>query len=69
MPEWQSLLVAVRKLLMPMLEEAYQEGSWADSVPNVTNPFGCGDSGERIAQNVSALLTEVPAAKYRKVGR
>jgi len=55
--------------LMPMLEEAYQKGSWVDCVPNVTNPFGRGDSGERIVQYISALLTEVPAAKYKKVGR
>ena len=54
---------------MPMLEEAYQKGSWVDCVPNVTNPFGRGDSGERIVQYISALLTEVPAAKYKKVGR
>jgi UDP-N-acetylglucosamine 2-epimerase (non-hydrolysing) len=55
--------------LRPMLEEVYRKGSWADSLPNVANPFGCGDSGERIVQCVSELLTEVPAVKFKKVGR
>jgi UDP-N-acetylglucosamine 2-epimerase (non-hydrolysing) len=42
--------------LMVMLEEAYQEGSWVDSVHRVPNPFGNGDSGERIVRCVAKLL-------------
>jgi UDP-N-acetylglucosamine 2-epimerase (non-hydrolysing) len=42
--------------LMIMLEEAYQDGSWAESVRSVPNPFGNGDSGERIAECLSTLL-------------
>jgi UDP-N-acetylglucosamine 2-epimerase (non-hydrolysing) len=51
--------------LMGMLEDAYQQGSWADSVSTVQNPFGDGDSGERIAQCVGELLA-TPAAMYAK---
>jgi UDP-N-acetylglucosamine 2-epimerase (non-hydrolysing) len=42
--------------LMAMLEEAYQEGSWVNSVHKVPNPFGNGDSGERIVECVAKLL-------------
>ena len=42
--------------LRVMLEEAYQEGSWAESVGTVPNPFGNGDSGERIAECLTTLL-------------
>jgi UDP-N-acetylglucosamine 2-epimerase (non-hydrolysing) len=42
--------------LMAMLEEAYREGSWVDSVQKVPNPFGNGDSAERIVQCVAELL-------------
>jgi UDP-N-acetylglucosamine 2-epimerase (non-hydrolysing) len=48
--------------LMAMLEEAYQEGSWVDSVHKVPNPFGNGDSAERIVQCVAKLL-ETPVAR------
>lgn len=48
--------------LMAMLEEAYQEGSWAYSVQRVSNPFGNGDSGERIVRCVANLL-ETPLAQ------
>jgi len=56
---------------MSMLEEAYQKGSWADSVSSVRNPFGSGDSGERIVSHVTSLLKldEAPLAKCKKVGR
>jgi UDP-N-acetylglucosamine 2-epimerase (non-hydrolysing) len=50
--------------LMGMLEEAYQEGSWVDSVSTVENPFGQGDSGERIVECVSQLLNAQPKVKY-----
>lgn len=49
--------------LMEMLEEAYQEGSWVNSVSAVNNPFGRGDSGEQIVQRVSELLN-TPLVKY-----
>jgi UDP-N-acetylglucosamine 2-epimerase (non-hydrolysing) len=39
-----------------MLEEAYEAGSWAEQVETVKNPFGHGDSGERIAQIVATIL-------------
>jgi UDP-N-acetylglucosamine 2-epimerase (non-hydrolysing) len=42
--------------LMAMLEEAYQESSWANSVHEAPNPFGNGDSAERIVQCVAELL-------------
>jgi UDP-N-acetylglucosamine 2-epimerase (non-hydrolysing) len=43
-------------VLAAMLEEAYRPGSWIESVDKVRNPFGAGDSGERIAQSISRLL-------------
>ena len=36
--------------LATLLEEAYGRGSWADRVGTIENPFGRGDSGERIAR-------------------
>jgi UDP-N-acetylglucosamine 2-epimerase (non-hydrolysing) len=51
--------------LRAMLEEAYQDGSWAGTVSTVQNPFGDGDSGERIAQAVDELLA-APQAMYAK---
>jgi UDP-N-acetylglucosamine 2-epimerase (non-hydrolysing) len=42
--------------LMAMLEEAHQEGSWVESVGKIQNPFGRGDSGERIVRSVAKLL-------------
>lgn len=47
--------------LRVMLEEAYQVGSWVESVGTVPNPFGKGDSGERIAECLTTLL-EIPLA-------
>ena len=41
---------------MAMLEEAYREGSWINSVHKVSNPFGKGDSAERIVQCVVELV-------------
>jgi UDP-N-acetylglucosamine 2-epimerase (non-hydrolysing) len=55
--------------LKVMLDEAYRRGSWADSVSNVRNPFGSGDSAEQIVNHVSSLLDDVPLAKFKKVGR
>ena len=42
--------------LTSMLKEAYQEGSWVNSVHKVSNPFGNGDSAERIVRCVTELL-------------
>ena len=42
--------------LSAMLEEAYQKGSWVESVDKVPNPFGDGRSGQRIAACVAELL-------------
>jgi UDP-N-acetylglucosamine 2-epimerase (non-hydrolysing) len=47
--------------LRVMLEEAYQDGSWIESVRSVPNPFGNGDSGARIADCLTSLL-QIPLA-------
>jgi UDP-N-acetylglucosamine 2-epimerase (non-hydrolysing) len=44
--------------LMAMLDEAYQQNSWVSSVHKVPNPFGGGDSAERIVQCVTELLEQ-----------
>lgn len=43
--------------LAEMLCEAYRDGSWAEQVRTVKNPFGQGDSGERIARIIAKLLS------------
>jgi UDP-N-acetylglucosamine 2-epimerase (non-hydrolysing) len=48
--------------LAGMLTEAYREGSWVEQVERVRNPFGQGDSGERIARIIAKLLS-VPATQ------
>jgi UDP-N-acetylglucosamine 2-epimerase (non-hydrolysing) len=45
--------------LRVMLEEVRQDGSWADKIGNIPNPFGEGESGKRIAQLIAGLLSEV----------
>jgi UDP-N-acetylglucosamine 2-epimerase (non-hydrolysing) len=42
--------------LAALLEESWRPGSWADDVGHVENPFGRGDSGERIAEAVRRIL-------------
>lgn len=42
--------------LAEMLSEVYQDGSWAEHVKEVENPFGQGESGDRIAQIIASLL-------------
>jgi len=44
------------RALSEMLEEAYAEGSWVDSVHSIPNPFGQGDSALRIVQSLTVLL-------------
>lgn len=50
--------------LSAMLEEAYAEGSWANEVTEINNPFGRGDSGKLIAELICELLN-VPARALR----
>jgi len=45
--------------LRVMLEEVRQDGSWANEIGKIANPFGEGDSGKRIAQLIARLLSEV----------
>lgn len=54
--------------LAAMLEEASQEGSWANGIGKIENPFGQGDSGKRIVEIVTALCTEVRHERYRIAG-
>jgi UDP-N-acetylglucosamine 2-epimerase (non-hydrolysing) len=42
--------------LAELLEEAYEKGSWVESVGKIENPFGDGHSGEHIASVVARLL-------------
>jgi UDP-N-acetylglucosamine 2-epimerase (non-hydrolysing) len=42
--------------LARMLAEAYADESWASEVMRTENPFGRGDSGERIAEIIAELL-------------
>lgn len=42
--------------LARMLEEAHADDSWANDVSRLENPFGKGDSGERIAEIIAELL-------------
>jgi UDP-N-acetylglucosamine 2-epimerase (non-hydrolysing) len=48
--------------LAEMLREAYRDGSWAEQVRTVKNPFGQGDSGKHIARIIAKLLS-VPATQ------
>jgi UDP-N-acetylglucosamine 2-epimerase (non-hydrolysing) len=52
--------------LESMLEEAYGAGSWADEVKEIENPFGAGDSGQRIADTICRLWN-VPARALKVV--
>jgi len=45
--------------LRAMLEDVCQDGNWTDEIRKVSNPFGQGDSGKRIAQLIAKLLSEV----------
>lgn len=59
--------------LMSMLEEAYQTDSWVNRLSKVQNPFGTGDSGERIVEHIGSLLNSGPMRvakwKCKKVAR
>ena len=52
--------------LRSMLEEAYQPNSWVNYVQKTPNPFGCGDSGERIANRIVSLLKVQPVRSETK---
>lgn len=41
-----------------MLEDAYGPFSWVEEVKRIENPFGRGDSGQRIARIIAGLLIE-----------
>ncbi|MBI4878265.1 MAG: UDP-N-acetylglucosamine 2-epimerase (non-hydrolyzing) [Planctomycetes bacterium] len=45
--------------LRDSLEEAWADGSWADHVSEIENPFGDGRSGERIAEVLPCMLAQV----------
>jgi UDP-N-acetylglucosamine 2-epimerase (non-hydrolysing) len=49
------------KMLMAMLQEAYREDSWVNSINQVSNPFGRGDSAKRIVLHVESLLNTPPS--------
>ena len=53
------LVGGTSEALMAMLDDAYQEGSWVNSVKSVQNPFGHGDSAWRIAHYVTRLLRNI----------
>ena len=53
--------------LATMLEEAAQDGSWAERVGEVENPFGRGDSGATIAGIVAGLLRVEEATERVRV--
>ena len=61
------LVGGTSEALMAMLEEAYQDGSWVNSVRTVRNPFGNGDSAWRIAHCVTRLLRNVTDSLEEKV--
>jgi UDP-N-acetylglucosamine 2-epimerase (non-hydrolysing) len=42
--------------LAAMLDEVYRDGNWIRCIGAVENPFGTGDSGERIVDIVGQLL-------------
>ncbi len=48
--------------LVAMLKEAYQNESWADRIGKIENPFGRGDSGQRIAHIIAEVLNEANEA-------
>lgn len=41
-----------------LLREAAAEGSWIEKVASVSNPFGTGDAGTRIAEAIASFLEE-----------
>jgi len=47
------------EVLRAMLEEACQPGSWVNSVHKIANPFGSGNSAERIVRQIVSWL-QVP---------
>jgi UDP-N-acetylglucosamine 2-epimerase (non-hydrolysing) len=54
------------KVLMEMLEEAYADNSWVNSVHKVPNPFGKGQSAERIVSCVVELLKQMHSTVERR---
>jgi UDP-N-acetylglucosamine 2-epimerase (non-hydrolysing) len=44
--------------LAVMLDEIYRDGNWIRRIEQVKNPFGTGDSGERVVNIVGELLAK-----------
>lgn len=55
--------------LAAMLDELIRDGQWIDQVAETENPFGRGDSGERIARIIARLLGVPSAAPLASVLR
>jgi UDP-N-acetylglucosamine 2-epimerase (non-hydrolysing) len=51
--------------LATMLEETYRDGSWAEKVGSIENPFGSGESGTQIAEIIADLLNVRSSSQYR----
>ena len=61
-------LVGARpEALALMLEEAYLDGSWASQVGRIENPFGDGESGQRIAEIIAELINVQVGSRTRAV--
>lgn len=56
-----------REALALMLEEAYLDGSWASQVGRMENPFGDGESGQRIAEIIAELINVQVGRRTRAV--
>lgn len=51
--------------LQQMLEETYRQGSWAEKIRQVPNPFGQGDAGKKIGSILTTMLNEGTAGAVR----
>ncbi len=51
-------------VLAAMLEDAYRQGSWVDSLRAAENPFGRGDAARCIVDHLAELLTRHVPARY-----
>ena len=52
--------------LAQMLDEGAQPGSWAEAAARVENPFGRGDSGQRIVDVIPREMTPGNGVESRK---
>ncbi|HZP01735.1 MAG TPA: UDP-N-acetylglucosamine 2-epimerase (non-hydrolyzing) [Terriglobia bacterium] len=51
-----------------MLEEVYSAGSWAETVTKIDNPFGQGDSGQRIVDVLARVNGSSELKSFRLAG-